>query len=204
MRIGIFGGTFDPPHVGHLILAAEARAQLELDRLLWVLTADPPHKRGQPLTPLADRLDMVAAALCDNPAFELSRVDIDRPPPHYALDTVRLLQELYPQAALIYVMGGDSLHDLPTWHRAPEFLRACAGLGVMRRFGYQADLDSLERKLPGVMAKVEFIDAPVLEISSSGIRQRIRSGAPFRYYLPLTVYHLILERHLYRSLEKEE
>ena len=93
MRIGIFGGTFDPPHLGHLILAAEAGCQLMLDRLLFVLTADPPHKQGRQITPMEDRLAMLEAALFDNPDFELSRVEIDRPGPHYAVDTIKLLRE---------------------------------------------------------------------------------------------------------------
>ncbi|MCX8025419.1 MAG: adenylyltransferase/cytidyltransferase family protein, partial [Thermanaerothrix sp.] len=90
-RLGIFGGTFDPPHVGHLILASEAADQLHLDRVLWVLTPDPPHKRGQPITPLAIRLKLVMAAIQEDPLFELSRVEIDRPGPHYAVDTLRIL-----------------------------------------------------------------------------------------------------------------
>src|SRR5512134_3010613 len=104
MRLGIFGGTFDPPHLGHLILAAEAQAQLGLERILWVLTPFPPHKTDQQVTSLGDRLDLLAAALDDDPAFELCRVDIDRPPPHYAVDTVGLLHAQYPQARLVYLM----------------------------------------------------------------------------------------------------
>src|SRR4030042_4938152 len=102
MRLGIFGGTFDPPHVGHLILADEARVQLGLERVLWVLTPNPPHKMDQAITPLVDRLDMLRAALGDALHFELSRVDIDRPPPHYAVDTVRLLRRHHPDDTLVY------------------------------------------------------------------------------------------------------
>ena len=116
MRVGIFGGTFDPPHVGHLILAEECRTQLRLDRLLWVVTNQPPHKLDQTLSPVEKRVEMVQLSIAGNSHFELSRVDIDRPGPHYAVDTVRLLQEQLPEAELFYLMGGDSLHDLPTWH----------------------------------------------------------------------------------------
>src|SRR5512143_3713267 len=115
--IGVFGGTFDPPHTGHLILAAEAQAQLDLERILWVLTPTPPHKPGQRITSTALRLEMLQAAIDGNPDFELSRVDLDRPPPHYAVDSVHLLRAAYPQAWLAYLMGGDSLDDLPTWVR---------------------------------------------------------------------------------------
>ena len=133
MRVGIFGGTFDPPHVGHLILAAEARDQLGLDRVLWVVTPDPPHKAGRTITPLLTRLDLVEAAICQDSQFEISRAEIDRPGPHYSVDTVEILARTYPQAELFYLMGGDSLHDLPTWKRPRQFIAALDGIGVMRR-----------------------------------------------------------------------
>lgn len=201
-RYGIFGGTFDPPHLGHLILAAEALYQLRLDRLLWVLTPDPPHKGGQPLTPLPQRLALLEAALEDAPEFELSRVDIDRPSPHHSLDMVRILQEENPGAGLIYLMGGDSFHDLPNWHMPAEFLAACHGLGVMRRLGDELDLDAVEARLPGVREKTLFIDAPLLEIASHQIRQRVAEGAPYRYYLHPKVYALIRASRLYHTPEQ--
>ena len=198
MRIGIFGGTFDPPHVGHLILAEEALHQLDLERVLWVLTPDPPHKTDQLITSPAQRLAMLQAALADNPGFELSTVDIDRPPPHYAVDTVRLLRSVHPGAEMIYLMGGDSLSDLPTWHTPGEFLANCDALGVMYRPGREVDLAALEQLLPGVSAKVAFIQAPRLEIASSHIRQWVAEGRAYRYYLPEGVYRLIEAQKLYR------
>ncbi len=198
LRLGIFGGSFDPPHVGHLILAAEALAQLRLDKVLWVLTPDPPHKRGQALTPLALRLEMVAAAIADNPAFELSRVEIDRPGPHFAYETVRLLAARYPGAGLFYLIGGDSLRDLPTWRDPQALLAEVAALGVMRRPRARIDLDRLEAQVPGLKQKVAFIVAPQLEISSSQVRRRAASGGAFRYYLPERVYQLVEEQRLYR------
>ena len=194
-----FWRDFDPPHLGHLILAAEAGSQLRLDRLLWVLTPDPPHKLGQPITPLEARLELVQAAIGENPLFELSRVDIDRPGPHYAVDTVRLLGEANPGAELVYLMGGDSLRDLPAWHRPLDFLALCAGLGVMRRPGDAVDLEALEKILPGVSAKVEFITAPLIDISASQIRQRVAGRRPFRYFVPPLVYRLILKYGLYKG-----
>ena len=203
MRIGIFGGTFDPPHIGHLILAAETRSQLNLDRLLWVLTPDPPHKQMQRITSLEQRLEMVMAAIRDDPQFELSRIEIDRPGPHYAVDTVRLLGELYPAAELVYLIGGDSLFDLPTWHRPREFIEECGQIGVMRRPGDAIDVDCLEAKLPGIRAKLAIITSPLLEISASEIRARISAGRPYRYYLPDPVYRIILTRSLYQTEEDE-
>lgn len=196
-RIGIFGGTFDPPHVGHLILAAEARDQLKLDRVLWVLTPDPPHKTDRVISSLAVRLELIQAALRDDPGFELSTIEIDRPGPHYTVDTVHLLQDRNPGAELFYLMGGDSLHDLPTWMRPQEIIAILAGIGVMRRPQDFVDLPWLERALPGVTAKVHFIDAPLLEISSSDIRRRIVEGSHYRYFLQPTVYELVCEKRLY-------
>jgi len=204
MNLGIFGGTFDPPHIGHLILAAEAQDQLGLDRVLFVLTPNPPHKMGLPITPVEERLALLQAALDGAPPFELSRVDMDRPPPHYAVDTVCLLRESRPQARLTYLMGGDSLADLPTWHAAREFVQACDAIGVMLRPGRVVDLPALESHLPGVSARVRFIKAPLLDISSSHLRERMAQGRPFRYYLPDAVYRIILERLLYRPNQPAE
>lgn len=197
-RIGIFGGTFDPPHVGHLILAEECRTQLHLDRLLWVVTDQPPHKQWVEISPIEQRVELVKLCIQDNPAFELSRVDIDRPAPHFAIDTVRILKQQLPETHMFYLMGGDSLHDLPTWKRPQDFIRECDGLGVMRRHADQVDLESLEKVLPGVMRKVHIVEAPILEISSREIRQRISKGEAYRYYLREAVYEAIGELGMYR------
>ena len=198
MRIGIFGGTFDPPHVGHLILAEECRTQLKLDRLLWVVTDNPPHKRYVSISPIEDRVKLVEKAITDNEAFVLSRVDIDRPTPHFAIDTVSILKNENPEAHFFYLMGGDSLHDLPTWNRPNDFIKLCDGIGVMRRHADQVDLASLEKLLPGISQKVLIVDAPILEISSKEIRQRINEGQGYRYYLRDAVYRAVLDLGLYR------
>lgn len=196
--IGIFGGTFDPPHYGHLALALAARRHLGLERVLWVLTLQPPHKSDQRLSPLVDRFAMLQATIWSWPEFQLSRVDIDRPPPHYAVDTVRLLHEQFPEAALVYLMGADSLRDLPDWHTPQEFVQACDGLGIMRRPGTVYHLDHLERILPGISAKVQFVDAPLVDISSSALRQRAAAGLPIDADLPTGVAKIIRERGLYQ------
>jgi nicotinate-nucleotide adenylyltransferase len=201
MRIGIFGGTFDPPHLGHLILAMEACGQLNLDRLLWVVTPDPPHKIGQSISPVNIRLRLIKAAIGDDPHFEVSRIELERPAPQYAVDTIRELRERYPEAELIYLMGGDSLHDFPDWHHPRLLVDTSDGLGVMRRPGDLIDLTELEKQLPGITAKLAFVDAPLLEISSRQIRERVSSGKPFRYYLPQAVYEQILAMNLYSERE---
>ncbi|MGZ9167030.1 MAG: nicotinate-nucleotide adenylyltransferase [Anaerolineales bacterium] len=200
-QIGLFGGTFDPPHLGHLILASEAYSQLGLDRLLWILTPDPPHKQDQVITAVEHRLAMVNLAIKDNPKFELSRVELDRPGPHYTLDTVESIAEKYPQADITPIIGGDSLRDLPTWHKPKELLYACHWVGVMRRPGEEPDLQELERELPGISSKIHYVDAPLLEIASREIRSRVAAGRPYRYYVPTPVFEYINEHHLYHQSE---
>jgi nicotinate-nucleotide adenylyltransferase len=198
-RIGIFGGTFDPPHLGHLILASEACTQLNLSRLLWVLTPNPPHKLSQVITSVEHRLEMLQRAIADNPAFELSRLELERPGPHYTLDTVRIVQEQFPLADIVLIIGGDSLRDLPTWRFAADLVSACREIGVMRRPGDSADLAALESLLPGLRTKIRFVDAPLLEIASSEIRRRVAEGISVRYYLPPAVYEYIQKERLYQN-----
>ncbi|HSQ27820.1 MAG TPA: nicotinate-nucleotide adenylyltransferase [Anaerolineales bacterium] len=198
-RLGVFGGTYDPPHIGHLILAEEALYQLQLDRILWMLTPDPPHKIGREITDIGHRIEMLKLALADEPCFELSYMDIHRPAPHYAADTMQLLQLQHPQSQWVYLMGGDSLSDLPTWMRPLEFVRACDEIGVMLRPGHDIDLDVLELALPGLKDKVRFLQAPLLEISSTRLREKMAQGAAYRYYLLPSVYNYIENRQLYHK-----
>lgn len=198
-KIGLLGGTFDPPHIVHFVLASEALYQLKLDRLLWVLTPDPPHKIGQDKTALEHRLAMLQAALAENPAFEISRIEIDRPGPHYMVDTVRLIQEQNPDSELCLLIGGDSLRDLPHWRLPLDLVAAVSKIGVMRRPGDSIDLSALERQIPGIGAKTIFLEAFLQDLSSSEIRRRIREGKPYRYYLPSAVYQYIQQHQLYRK-----
>lgn len=197
MRLGIFGGTFDPPHSGHLALALAALQQLGLDRVLWVVTADPPHKVGLPLSPIQDRLDMVLAAIRGQSGFEISRVDIDRPGPHWSADTVALLKDSQPEAEWVYLMGGDSLRDLPTWGR-PQELLANASLGVLLRPDAEVDLARLEQILPGISSRVAYVSAPRQAISSHDIRRRVAHGRSIDGLVPSGVAALIQARGLYR------
>jgi len=197
-RLGIFGGTFDPPHIGHLILAAAAQQQLKLDRVLWVLTFHPPHKQKQTISPLQERLDMVQAAIGADDWFELSHVDIDRPAPHFAVDTVRLLGEKYPESDLVYLMGGDSLENLPSWYQPQEFVAGCRNIGVMRRPGDDIDLNHLESQIPGITSKIQVVYSPLVEIAASQIRRRIQEGRSFRYFLSPAVFEIIQAQQLYR------
>jgi nicotinate-nucleotide adenylyltransferase len=141
---------------------------------------------------------MVKLALNDERSFELSNIEIERPGPHYTLDTIDVFSKLYPNDDLILVLGGDSLRDLPTWHRPADLVAACHQIGVMRRPGDSIDMDKLEAKIPGLKAKVKFVEAPLLEIASSEIRQRAARGLPFRYYLLPAVYQYIQKQNLYK------
>lgn len=199
MRLGIFGGTFDPPHLGHRILAGEALEQLQLERVLWLLTPEPPHKLRRDFAPLAARLEMLSAAIDGYGRFELSRVDVERSGPHYALDTMRLLAEMYPYDQLVYVIGGDSLRDLPTWYKPRQLVDACHQIGVMRRPGSNIDLEVIESAIPGIHEKLQFVEAPLIEISSTQIRQRVKAGRTFKYFVPEGVYQIIAEQGLYQA-----
>jgi nicotinate-nucleotide adenylyltransferase len=198
-RIGLFGGTFDPPHLGHSILAAEARFTLKLDRVLWILTPLSPLKNINNVSEVDQRLKLVQAALSDMPEFEFSNVDYSRPSPHYALDTIRILQKQNPNSDLVYIMGGDSLQDLPAWHQSQLFVDEISGIGVLRRPGTNPDVDRLDRQLPGLKAKVTFFDAPLIEIAGADIRERIRSTRPYQYFLLPAVYRCIEDNAYYKN-----
>jgi nicotinate-nucleotide adenylyltransferase len=198
-KIGLFGGTFDPPHIGHLILASEAVHQFGLSRLLWMLAPDPPHKLDQSITPLPHRLEMLQRMIAGNPSFEVSYLEINRPGPHYTIDTVRLLAQQEPNADIILLLGGDSLRNLPTWRFCTELVAEVSKIGVMRRPGDPFDMPALEAKIPGLTEKVTFIDAPLQYLSSSELRHRVATGDVYRYYVHPSVYEYIEATHLYRG-----
>jgi nicotinate-nucleotide adenylyltransferase len=197
-RIGILGGTFDPPHIGHLILAEYTFEGLGLERMLFVPAADPPHKQGQTRTPVQHRLAMLERAVIGNTHFNISFVDIERPGPSYSADTVRLIQNDFPEAELYFVMGGDSLRELPTWHRVEEFIHLCK-LAVMRRSDEDIRPDMHRDLLPDLEAQVVMVDAPLLGIwiSSTHIVQRLQMGKSARYIVPDPVLDYILEHKIY-------
>ncbi len=197
-RLGIFGGTFDPPHLGHLILAECAVNGLNLSRVLFVLAADPPHKQGQLVTPVAHRLAMLEHAIADNPCFALSRIDIDRPGPHYSVDMLRLLCAEYAESPLFFLMGGDSLDHFLTW-RDPAGILDSAQLAVIRRPGAPFDLRELTAQLPSLPDRLQFVDAPPIGVAASDLRDRIHAGQSIRYQVPDAVAAYIHENHLYED-----
>ncbi len=196
MRLGVLGGTFDPPHYAHLILAEHARDQLDLEQVLWVPAADPPHKRGEVAASVEHRLAMLRLALADAPGFRLSLVDVERPGPHYTADMLDLLQRMHPEVELFFLIGSDSLMYLPGWSRPHEVIRL-ARLAVMARPGFSPDLDRLEAALPGLRKRMEIVRVPQIDIAAHDIRARVAAGRSIRYLLPQAVELYIKEHGLY-------
>jgi nicotinate-nucleotide adenylyltransferase len=197
-RLGILGGTFDPPHTGHLILAEYAYDALDLEQVLFVPAADPPHKQQEDKQPVKHRLVMLELALTENDHFAISRVDVDRPGPHYSVDMLQIVQAQYPDHELYFVMGSDSLRNLVHWYRPDEFIQRCH-LAVMRRPGDYIQLNMHDAALPGLSERVVMVEAPLIGIASSQIVERIQHGRSIRYLLPQSVVDYIDEHRLYRA-----
>jgi nicotinate-nucleotide adenylyltransferase len=198
-RIGLLGGTFNPPHLGHLVCGQEALDQLELDRVLLVPAGQPPHKRIEADPGAEDRVAMCRAAVAGDRRFGVSRVEVDRPGPSYSVDTLRALHAQASGDDLTFIVGGDMAHSLPEWHE-PEALLALAELGVSEREELRRG-DIVERiaGLAGAAERVRFFSMPRIDISSSLIRRRAAAGRPLRYLVPDAVAEHISQRGLYRG-----
>ena len=191
LRVGIFGGTFDPIHVGHLVAAVNVRHALQLDRLLLVVANVPWQKTGlRSITPAGDRLAMVEAAVADVPGIEASRIELDRGGASYTADTVAEVAAMFPGAALFCVVGADAADELDTWDRAGEIARL-ATLVVVNRPG-----SVRTASLPGW--RVVEVEVPALEVSSTDLRARAVDGRPLDYLVPLGAVRIIAARDLYR------
>jgi nicotinate-nucleotide adenylyltransferase len=193
--IGLMGGTFDPIHVGHLVIAEEAREALSLARMLFVPAARPPHKPASEVTAVEHRVAMVELAIADNPAFELSRVEVDRAGPSYTVDTV---EQLAAESDVTMILSAETFHELPTWHE-PDRLFAAARVAVVPREGYPApDPVWLAGAFPGREDRVIYLDAPHLGVSSTDIRARVAAGRSIRYLVPAGVEAYIVANNLYQ------
>ncbi|HEY75506.1 MAG TPA: nicotinate-nucleotide adenylyltransferase [Thermoflexia bacterium] len=196
MRLGVLGGTFDPPHYGHLHLAQVALDQLSLDRVLFVPAGQPPHKPDQPITPALHREAMVSLAIADDERFILSRADLDRPGPHYTADLLAILRRAYPEADLYFLMGSDSLAQFLTWHD-PARIAAQAKLAVLPRPGWEADLEALEKAIPGIRDRIVWLEGSMMDVAGTEIRRRIAEGWPISGMVPPAVETYIRRHHLY-------
>ncbi len=196
MNIGILGGTFDPIHIGHLIVAEEARVKLGLAEVLFVPAGQPWLKQDRDITPPVHRVQMVRRGIADNPDFKLSTLEVDRPGPSYTLDTLTSLQDqLGSQASLFFILGRDTLDELPLWKEPRKVIQRCR-LVVPPRLGSR-DLRHLESAIPGLLERVDQLDMPVIGVSSSEIRQRIAQGLSIRYLVPPAVERYIADHMIY-------
>jgi nicotinate-nucleotide adenylyltransferase len=198
-RIGLLGGTFDPVHFGHLILAETARDTLRLDKVFFVPAADPPHKMGNVIARSDNRLAMLRMAIADNDAFAISLIDVTREGPAYTAEMLEIARKklLQPGDDLWFLMGLDSMIDFPNWHE-PERIRQLARLAAATRPGYDIDWTPLEKALPGISHEVTLLPMPGVDIASNNIRRRILHGSSIRYLVPECVRDYILTQGLYR------
>jgi nicotinate-nucleotide adenylyltransferase len=199
-RIGLLGGTFDPPHYGHLLAAQEAACQLGLQEVLFLPARQNPLKLGEPVTDGQDRCEMVARAIADNPLFRLSRLDIDRSPPSYTADLLHTLEVDAPERELFFLIGADILPDLPRWRTPEEILRLARLVVVNRPGSPPPDLAALEQALPSARDRVTILSIPGVDVSASTLRARVRIGQSLRYLTPPAVERYIEARGLYRSV----
>lgn len=192
-RIGLFGGSFDPPHVAHLILAETAREQADLEEIWWIPAAIPPHKQRVRLTDPVDRIEMIRRAIAGNRHFRINDLEIRRSGVSYTIQTITELQGEYPTERFFLLVGGDSLRDFHTWYR-PEEILARVDLIVYDRPGY--DFSGVSQS---ILKKTIELKAPLLEISGTDIRQRVEDGKSIRYRVPESVRSYIVNNKLYQS-----
>ena len=200
MRIGIYGGTFDPIHCGHLALAEDARCYLALDTILFVTAGQPWMKENTKVTGASHRLAMVELAVQERPHFEMTNMEVKRTGPTYTLETMRELHEKYgPRAELFLLLGLDAAGDLSRWHQPDELVKLCQ-IVVMNRYGAAplAKLD-LESQIPGSCGRIKILDIRMVDISSTEIRRRVAQGSGIGDSVPEKVEKYISDHHLYRS-----
>jgi nicotinate-nucleotide adenylyltransferase len=204
MRIGVFGGTFDPVHLGHLIVAEQCREQAGLDQVLFVPAARPPHKPEGATAAFARRVEMLELALAGQPAFRVEELERDRPGPSYTADTLEELHARQTGSEVFLILGADCLPDLPNWYQ-PERIVRLATLLVVNRIGSpgwsEEELSNILRMAPQSPLKLQTVNSPLIEISSSDVRSRARDQRSLRYLVPRAVECYIENQNLYRNVE---
>jgi nicotinate-nucleotide adenylyltransferase len=198
MNIGVLGGTFDPIHVGHLLVAEEARDKLNLTETLFVPAGQPWLKLNNVISPTEHRVEMVRLAIADRPYFKLSTMEIERAGPTYTVDTIAELQsQIGAGDELFFILGWDNLNQLPKWHEPSRLVKMCRLVAVPRVDSPTPDLDSLEAAIPGLSQRVIMLDAPRIDINASGIRRRVAEGLSIDHLVPEPVERYIQEHGLY-------
>lgn len=202
-RIGVFGGTFDPVHLGHLVLAQDAFERLELDRLLWVPCRTPPHKDGGALASPEDRAAMLELAVEGDPRFEVSRVELERAGPSYTIDTILALRERHPGARFVLLLGADTLLELHSWRQIGDLLDLCETAALPRPGSDLSDRTAADLGFadPELAERVwaHRVDGHLVDLSSTEIRMRLAEGLSIRYLVPDPVAMYIAEHRLYGS-----
>jgi len=199
MKVGVLGGTFDPVHIGHLIIAEAVRVQLRLEKVLFVPAGQPWLKLQHPITPAGYRVEMLRLALLPNLHFALSDVEVERPGPSYTIDTmVELRNRLGAQADLFFILGCDALAQFAGWKEPSKLIQLCK-LAVVPRANLAFSTEDLERHVPGITDRVSYVATPIIDISSSQIRERVARGLSIRHLVPDKVEEYIAQRQLYRS-----
>lgn len=198
MKTGIMGGTFNPIHNAHLMIASFAKEEFGLDRILFMTSGNPPHKKGKKLVDAQLRHQMMQAAIAGNPDFIAEDYEVRRGEYSYTAETLHFLKQKYPEDQLYFIIGGDSLRDLPTWYRPEEILNLATILAFARSFDFDMGqaIHTAQEKCGGEIFQVH---APVMEFSSSLIRSRIAQGKSVRYLLPDAVLEMIRKYHLYEE-----
>jgi nicotinate-nucleotide adenylyltransferase len=198
LRLGILGGAFNPPHLGHLVCAQEALVQLALDRVIFVPTARPPHREIESDPGVEARVEMCEAALADDERFEMSSAELEREGPSYTVDTLREMHAAAPDDELFLILGGDQAAALPDW-REPEEVLSLAVVAAVERAGFSRNSIAIQLgQLKGAQ-QVRYLDMPVIQVSSSVVRRRVAEGKPIRYLVPDPVLRYIKDHDLYAA-----
>lgn len=197
MHIGILGGTFDPIHVGHLVVAEEARVKLGLSEVLFVPVGQPWFKVDHTITPAIHRVEMVRLAIANNPYFKLCTLEVERSGPSYSIDTITTLRSQLGEQSFFFILGSDSLAEFHLWKEPAKLVQMCQLVVVPRLDLSLPDLKFLESRIPGLVHSIIKLDAPIIEVSSSKIRERVAQGLTIRYLVPEMVGKYIMEQKLY-------
>lgn len=199
-RVGIFGGTFDPIHMGHLIVAETIMDEFHLDKVVFIPAAVPPHKLDKQISPAKHRYMMTMLATCSNPRFQVSDMEMHRQGPSYSRDTLaQLIEEHGRDTEFYFIVGADSVENLHTWNRIDELLTMCHFIGASRP-GCMPDMEKISKRFGPLAEKIHCLETPELEISSTEIRHRVGQKRTIRYIVPETVEQYIYKEKLYLDM----
>ncbi|MCX8131079.1 MAG: nicotinate-nucleotide adenylyltransferase [Clostridia bacterium] len=201
LRVGICGGTFDPIHNGHLVVAEYIRQEFDLDRVMFIPSGNPPHKDNTKVTDAELRFAMVQDAIQGNPFFEVSRIEIDRKGYTYTVDTLKALREIHGSSYhLFFIVGADVVPDLLSWKNYTEVFALCEFIAVLRPgYSYSSFSDEIRKLGEKYGAVIHTLEAPLVDISSTGVRERVRSGKSIKYLVPDPVEKFIAGKQIYRD-----